>query len=106
MRRSSVSRRSTRQWRTARTSKKSSCRDPPMFLKLFWKLLATSLVLSAATAVPAVEVLAPAGGLPPTIVGQMRGPAAFVQTSDGKYIVFDLRGHQVYGVDAAKKVLK
>lgn len=77
-----------------------------MFLKLSWPLLATSLILAAGSTLPAVEVLTPIGGLPPNIVGQMRAPTAFVQTSDGKYIVFDLRGQQVYGVDAAKKVLK
>jgi len=78
-----------------------------MFSKPFWKLLATSALLVATLrAAPVVDVLTPVGGLPPSIVGQMRGPAAFVQTSDGKYIVFDLRGHQIFGVDAAKKALK
>lgn len=36
----------------------------------------------------------------------MREPAAFVQTDSGKYIVFDARAQQVYGVDAAKTALK
>jgi hypothetical protein len=62
--------------------------------------------LRAAPSPLAADVLTPIGGLPPNLVGQMRSPSAFVQTSDGKYIVFDQRGQQVYGVDAAKKVLK
>jgi len=81
-----------------------------MFSTRFSKPLATSALLAAifptAAASRAVEVLRPTGGLPPEIVGQMRDPAAFVQTADGKYVVFDRRAQQIYGVDAAKKSLK
>jgi hypothetical protein len=77
-----------------------------MFSTRFSKPLATSALLAAifpAAAPPrAVEIFRPAGGLPPQIVGQMREPAAFVQTSDGRYIVFDRRAHEIYGVDKAK----
>jgi len=76
-----------------------------MFSKPFWKPLATSALLLAASP-RAVEVLTPTGGLPPDIVGQMREPSAFVQTPDGKYVIFDRRAQQIYGVDAAKKSLK
>lgn len=65
--------------------------------------VALTAVLSAA---PGVDILTPTGGLPPNIVGQMREPTAFVQASDGSYVVFDARAQQVYGVDAAKTKLR
>ncbi len=72
-----------------------------------WSIVLGSLAgLSAGSESAAVEVLTPTGGLPPEIVGQMREPAAFIQASDGSYLIFDPRAQQVYGVDAAKKVLK
>jgi hypothetical protein len=78
-----------------------------MSLKRFWKPLGTSaLVFATLRAAPAVDILTPSGGLPPNIVGQMREPSAFVQASDGSYVIFDPRAQQVYGVDAAKKTLK
>jgi hypothetical protein len=65
-----------------------------------------TLLPSAAATFHAVEILRPIGGLPPNLVGQMREPAAFVETTDGKFIVFDKRAQQVYGVDAKKTQLK
>lgn len=81
-----------------------------MSSKPFWKPLATSVIAltllpSLAATSRAIEVLRPTGALPPYIVGQMREPSAFIQTSDGKYIVFDRRAQQVYGVDANKTKL-
>lgn len=78
-----------------------------MSSKRFWKPLATSVLLIATLrAAPGVEILTPSGSLPPNIVGQMREPSAFVQTSDGGYLIFDARAQQVFGVDAAKKALR
>lgn len=71
----------------------------------FWIPLATSLALSTGHARPAVEILTPMGGLPPNLVGQMREPAAFVETPDGRFVIFDKRAQQIYGVDAARKTL-
>lgn len=81
-----------------------------MFSKRFSKPLVTSaialsLLPSLAATSRAIETLRPTGSLPPGITGQMREPSAFVQTADGKYLVFDRRAQQVYAVDAAKTKL-
>lgn len=88
-----------------------------MFSKRFWKRRGISVLgpaflalgslaaLSAGAEGAAIDILRPVGGLPPNIVGQMREPSAFVQTADGKYIIFDRRAQQVYGVNAAKTTL-
>jgi hypothetical protein len=73
-----------------------------MCLKRFWIPLATSLLIATRATTPAVEVLTPAGSLPPGLVGQMREPAAFVETTDGRFVIFDRRAQQIYSVDAAK----
>ena len=70
--------------------------------------LALAAVLSlavSASAVPAADVLTPIGGLPPQIVGQFRDAAAFIQTDDGRFVVYDRRAQIIYGVDAAKKTV-
>lgn len=85
-----------------------------MSSKPFWTPLATSLlagalVVGSGTPLPAhvaVETLNPVGGLPPNIVGQMREAAAFVETADGRFLVFDRRAQAVFGVDAKKTVAK
>ena len=46
-----------------------------------------------------VEILKSVGGLPPAIVGQFREPIGFTQATWGQYVVFDRRGHAVYGID-------
>ena len=46
-----------------------------------------------------VEVLRPAGGLPPHIVGAFREPSVFQQAPDGRYFVFDRRGQAVHRID-------
>ena len=46
-----------------------------------------------------VETLKSIGGLPAAIVGQFREPIGFEQASWGQYVVFDRRGHAVYGID-------
>ncbi|MEO8680967.1 MAG: hypothetical protein ABI665_18090 [Vicinamibacterales bacterium] len=46
-----------------------------------------------------VEILKSVGGLPPAVVGQFREPIGFEQASWGQYVVFDRRGHAVYGID-------
>lgn len=50
-------------------------------------------------------MLSPVGGLPPQLVGQLREPAAFVETADGRYLVFDRRAQAVFSVDARKTTL-
>jgi DNA-binding beta-propeller fold protein YncE len=47
-----------------------------------------------------VQVLRPAGGLPPHIVGLFEEPLSFQQVPGGPYYVFDRRAHTVYTVDA------
>lgn len=46
-----------------------------------------------------VEVLKSVSSLPPAIVGQFREPIGFEQASWGQYVVFDRRGHTVYGIE-------
>jgi hypothetical protein len=46
-----------------------------------------------------VEVLTAVDGLPPAVVGQFREAAGFEQATWGQYVVFDRRGHAVYGID-------
>ena len=46
-----------------------------------------------------IEILRSVGGLPPGIVGQFREPAGFEQATWGQYVVFDRRGHAIYGID-------
>lgn len=80
--------------------------------------LATSLLLATlsvagtsarTTAPPAqrlgIDVLTPIGSLPPSLVGQLREPAAFLQTEDGRYLVYDRRAQSVFSVDAARSAL-
>ena len=49
-----------------------------------------------------VETLRATGGLPAHLVGEFREPLGFTQVASGEYLVFDRRGHTVYGVDAAR----
>jgi len=46
-----------------------------------------------------VETLKAVDGLPAAIVGQFREAAGFEQATWGQYVVFDRRGHAVYGID-------
>jgi hypothetical protein len=48
-----------------------------------------------------VETLRSVGGLPVEIVGEFREPLGFQRMPDGRQLVFDRRGHTVYGIDAA-----
>ena len=47
-----------------------------------------------------MEVLKSVGGLSPEVVGRFREPLGFMQLASGAYLVFDRRGHAVYGVSA------
>jgi hypothetical protein len=69
--------------------------------------LAAVLLLAIAhmAAAPRVEVLTPISSLPPDLVGRLREPAAFAQTSTGGYVVFDRRAQKIFGVDAARRAL-
>lgn len=49
-----------------------------------------------------VEVLRPTGGLPPHVVGAFREPSVFQQAPDGRYFVFDRRGHAVHRIDRGR----
>jgi len=46
-----------------------------------------------------VEVLRSTGGVPPHLVSVFEQPTAFQQIASGQYLVFDRRGHTVYGID-------
>lgn len=81
-----------------------------MCSRRFARRLSTSLFLLALAgtwvlARAGVDVLSPIGGLPPQIVGQMREPAGFVETADGRYLVYDRRVQTVFSIDAKKTVL-
>jgi len=56
-----------------------------------------------------VEVLRPAGALPPHLTGLFEEPVAFQQVANGYYFVFDHRGHAIYMIDpertTARKVV-
>jgi len=51
------------------------------------------------------EVLQSIDGLPPHIVGRFGDPAAFEQSADGAWFVFDRRGHTVYRVAADRSAV-
>jgi hypothetical protein len=57
-------------------------------------------ILTIAHAAVRVDVLRSVGGLPPHVVATFEEPIAFQQTATGQYLVFDRRGHTVYGIDA------
>jgi hypothetical protein len=65
-------------------------------------LVAAAMFGARTSAALSVEVLRSVGGLPPHIVGLFEEPLGFQQAPDGAYVVFDRRGHTVYGVDAGK----
>ncbi len=69
-------------------------------------LAAMALGVLRPQAALSIEILSPSGGLPPSIVGQMREPEAFVETSDGRFLVYDSRAQTVFSIDAGKKTLK
>ncbi len=46
-----------------------------------------------------VETLRSVGGIPPHIVGTFEQPTAFQQIANGRYFVFDRRGHTVYAIN-------
>lgn len=73
-------------------------------------LLAAALFGMRTDAALVVDVLRSVGGLPPHIVGLFEEPLGFQQTSDGRYYVFDRRGHSVYEIDAnrvaARKIVE
>jgi hypothetical protein len=80
-----------------------------MSSRRFWPLLATSALLTLAPLKPlgaSVETLTAIGGLPAHLVGQFRDPAAFVETDDGRFIVFDRGAQKIFSVDAAKTAIK
>ncbi|MYD85329.1 MAG: hypothetical protein F4Y14_03600, partial [Acidobacteria bacterium] len=56
------------------------------------------LVTPAPEASHHVEILHSTGGLPPHIVGTFREPSVFQQAPDGRYFVFDRRGHAVHRI--------
>lgn len=62
-------------------------------------LLAAKLPLRAA--IP-VEQLRSVAALPPHVAGLFREPTGFQQLPTGQFLVFDRRGHAVYGVDRAR----
>lgn len=63
------------------------------------------LAMSPLAAAPRVEVLTPISSLAPDLVGRLREPAAFAETSTGSYLVLDRRAQKVFGVDAARHTL-
>lgn len=75
-----------------------------MSSKPFGILLGISLLLAAAPRA-AIDILSPIGGLPPRLVGQLRDASAFVETADGRFLVYDRRAQSVFSIDAAKTAL-
>jgi hypothetical protein len=68
---------------------------------LAWTLAFDGPVVAGgkAPAPVSAEVLESVGGLPPHLVGRFGEPAGFQQAADGRYFVFDRRGHRVSGID-------
>jgi sugar lactone lactonase YvrE len=68
--------------------------------------LVTVLCAAAMCAVSAaswtVRTLRSVAALPPHIAGTFTEPAGFAELEHGGYLVFDRRGHTVFGVDAAR----
>jgi hypothetical protein len=54
---------------------------------------------------PPVDVLQSVDALPPHIAGRFGDPAAFEQSADGSWFVFDRRGHTVYRVAADRSAV-
>lgn len=52
-------------------------------------------------AAPAVEILNSVAAVSPRVAASFREPAAFVETRDGRYLVFDRRAQAVFSLDAA-----
>ena len=69
-------------------------------------LVAAALTAFGAVAPPSIDVLMAVGSLPPPILSQFRDPAAFVQTDDGRYLVFDRRAQAVFDIDSAKRTVR
>jgi hypothetical protein len=69
--------------------------------------LAVLWVASPSARVP-VDTLRATGGLPAHIEGAFESPRSFQQSDDGRYVVFDRRGHAVYSItdDAARKIVE
>ncbi|MCY4025458.1 MAG: hypothetical protein OXH75_03985 [Acidobacteria bacterium] len=65
--------------------------------------IALAALLVLAVAAPGssqrVETLQPTRSLPPHIVGELRLPAVFQETPDGRRFLFDRRGHRVHRLD-------
>jgi hypothetical protein len=80
-------------------------RTPPGRLALTVLPLAlAAIVLShprLGAAIP-VEQLRPAAALAPHVAGLFQEPTGFRQLPSGQFLVFDRRGHAVYGVDASR----
>jgi hypothetical protein len=60
----------------------------------------------AARSAITVEVLQSVSALPPHLAGLFSEPAGFHKLRSGGYLVFDRRGHTVYGIDAAMTAAK
>lgn len=63
--------------------------------------ITAGVAVPAGTPATAVEVLQSVAGLPPHLVGRFGDPAGFQQSSDGRYFVFDRRGHTISRIDTA-----
>jgi hypothetical protein len=89
-----------------RASMRRFARAAPLMLVPAGALVALLAYGSPAPGVPAflqVEVLRSIGGIPPDIAGVFREPADVQRASNGQYMVFDRRGHTVYGIDAGMR---
>jgi len=62
-------------------------------------LAAASLSLSARLLAIRAELLRSTGAVAAHVAGRFREPLGFQQSRDGRYFVFDRRGHTVYGLD-------
>jgi hypothetical protein len=78
---------------------------PPTLTRTAAAALAVAVIGVTAPSVRAaipVEQLKPVAALAPHVAGLFREPTGFQQLPTGQYLVFDRRGHAVYGVDRAR----
>lgn len=75
-------------------------RRPPLVATVFALLGLLAAEVAPLPAQRRLDTLQSVGGLPPDLVGAYREPAGFQRVRSGQYLVFDRRGHAVFGVDA------
>lgn len=61
--------------------------------------VAALVLLSSLLLALSPETLTPVRSVPPEIAGRFRDPRGFQQSASGRYLVFDRRAHEIWGID-------